>query len=211
MTASSVERAPVVAESRSELPERLAKAALILARLFGSDEPMNREEAEEALRLFVELEIAENAGIIPEPARFADTWNEEKDGFIGPASALRLEESIYKPWTLDPSHPLSGQKGHAWGDPAVHMTEVLGGFGLSVDPADRGAPDHLAVILEFLAFLITNRPAAEVSSFVRDHLDWLGDLRNSAQQRGVGNMIPLLTMIGENLVRRLTAGSEDLR
>ena len=53
------------------------------------------------------------------------------------------------------------------------MQETLSRFGINFDPTLSSSPDHLAVILEFVGFLLETERFDVVSPFSKDHLDWL--------------------------------------
>ena len=91
------------------------------------------------------------------------------------------------------------------GDPAAHMQDVLAGFGMLLDPRELQAPDHLAVLLEFLAFLIDNCHREEVESFCRDHLDWLDALREEAERKGIESVLISLIRTAERLVQSVVS------
>ena len=114
-----------------------------------------------------------------------------------------MEESFYKPWTTDPSHPLKGTTGLVRGDPAAHMAHLLETFGLRLDVDDGRAPDHISVLLKFLVFLLERRPGEEACSFCRDHLDWLRDLEGHLVDREAGRVLAPLVRTARNLVSTL--------
>ncbi len=91
---------------------------------------------------------------------------------------LQLVESVYKPWTMDPecSLAIAKEKGFILGDPALHMLELYKYFGLELPEEFQTQPDHLALELEFLAFLYENYSDKELNLFITDHLDWIPDL-----------------------------------
>lgn len=182
--------------------EELAAASTVLARLVGDPQPLEEDEAAEAMELLQRISPDLFREYEANSAQLAGQWNREKDLFAGSCGAIRLEESVYKPWTTDESHPLHRTSGLAYGDPAVHMARILDRFGLVLDPDDDPGPDHLAVLLELLGFLLENRPYEEVLSFCRDHLDWLSDLRTRAEAEDA----PLLAAVigcAQQLVQRI--------
>jgi TorA maturation chaperone TorD len=167
-----------------------ASVAMILSRLLGDPTPLDEDEAQQALELLSELDpegFGKYRGVVEE---FRRDWNAAMELLAGNAVPLPMEESLYKAWTTDAEHPLQGTEGFAWGDPAHHMLDVLKSFGLELDPEDERAPDHIAVLLEFLAYLLENRPSAEARSFCKDHLDWLPDLEKRLEKEAVA---PVLT------------------
>lgn len=161
--------------------EELASIATVLARLVGDPQRLDEDEAAEAGDLLQTLSPDLFGEYQSRPVELALRRNRERDLFTGGRGDIRLEESVYKPWTTDKSHPLHQSSGLAWGDPAVHMARLLDRFGMTLDPDEGPGPDHLAVLLEFLGFLLENRPHEDVLSFCRDHLDWLPDVRAKAE------------------------------
>jgi len=181
-------------DSRESLPMEpiatdAASVAMILSRLLGDPTPLDEDEAQQVLELLSELDpegFRKYGGVAEE---FRRDWNAATELLAGNAVPLPMEESLYKPWTTEAGHPLEGTEGFAWGDPAHHMLDVLETFGLGLDPEDERAPDHIAVLLEFLAYLLENRPSAEARSFCTDHLDWLPDLEKRLEQEAAAPVL----------------------
>lgn len=188
--------------------EDVVRSFETLARLLGSPEPLSSKEAEVALDLLTRVPDGGLDGSGADASEFQDAWNRQRAMFKGLPKELPLEESYYKEWTSDESHPLAGRKGLACGDPAAHMAAVLEGFGMALSPEDPKSPDNLAVLLEFVALLIENRPGEEVVAFCTDHLDWLPDLRREAASRGIGGVFNQLIVTVESLVRHITSIEE---
>ncbi len=186
----------------------LVKALDTLAGLFGSAEPLGEAEAEEAIDLLVTVPGGPLARYLDDPARLADAWNGQRDLVKGVPNVLPLEESFYKAWTSDSSHPLAGRKGLAWGDTAAHVLATLNNFGIALCRDYPIPPDHLAVLLELLAYLIENRPIEEAAAFCRDHLDWLSDLRQEAKSRGIEGVFLEMVLTVESLVNHVTTIQE---
>lgn len=180
-----------------------ARTAELLARLLGSAEPLSVEEARETLAVLKDVDKVLPPDLPDDPEELAEQWNLQRYLYAGLPETLSLEESVYKAWTTDPSHPLAGRKGLAWGDPAAHMMEVLDRFGLMSDPDDSRPPDHIAVLLEFLAFLLELRPPGEAAAFCADHLDWLPLLRAEATAQGIAGVFQGLIMSAEQLAARV--------
>ncbi len=92
---------------------------------------------------------------------------------------ISLVESTYKPWTQDPTCSLAfaGEKGLLRGDPALHLSQIFRGLSLEVPPEFRETPDHLAIELEFLSSLYRTATEEEALGFIRDHLDWVFELK----------------------------------
>lgn len=214
MTAQPL-RSEIVANQKNHIdgatpavgPDDLAIAAGTLARLLGSPEPLDLGEAAEALDILATVPGSPLAEMKGDPARFQSEWNEQRNLYAGVPGLLPLEESVYKVWTTDRSHPLAGRKGLTWGDPAGHMLEVLQSFGMIPDPEDPRSPDHIAVLFEFLAILLENRSYEEVAAFCRDHLDWLEALRKEAAARGIRGMFEKVVQTAESLVNDIVSVS----
>jgi TorA maturation chaperone TorD len=105
--------------------------------------------------------------------------------FDNPTSEkILLIESAYKPWTLDPECPLpmAGKRGLVLGDSALHMLNLYRHIGFTVPREFAGWPDHLALELDFLAFLYERYSENEVHQFIIDHLDWIPNLLQRADQ-----------------------------
>jgi hypothetical protein len=202
---SPVQRDPVSAKH----PDRgdLVRAAESLARLFGSPESLTEYEADEILDALSRIPGTEFAETWSNAKEFTRVWNANRQTLVGSTGALPLEESVYKAWTTDTSHPLSGETGMTWGDPASHMLDVLESFGMITDPEATRAPDNLAVLLEFLGFLIENRLLEEIQSFCRDHLDWLAELRKRAEKIGVHEAIVCVVDATDGLARYIISTS----
>lgn len=86
-------------------------------------------------------------------------------------------ESIYKVWTSDPGIEMAigTEKGYLFGDSALHMLHLYEKFQLSIPEEYRNIPDHLTLLLEFLAFLIRDYQEKDVHQLLIDHFDWLDD------------------------------------
>ncbi len=152
----------------------------VLGRLFRADEPLTPEEAQSVVQALHALAPDLFGKWLAMPEAFAVEWNAEIERLSGPTGGLILEESVYKPWTSDPSHPLEGKTGFTRGDPAAHMQAVLEGFGIHRDRNGR-APDHLSVLLDFLVSLLESGQEHAIAPFCADHLDWLGALTAEAR------------------------------
>jgi TorA maturation chaperone TorD len=93
-------------------------------------------------------------------------------------------ESLYKRWTEDPSAQvaIASSKGYLWGDSALHIQYLLVELQLKIPEEYAQMPDHLALLLELLAYMLTMRPRAECQDFLTDHFDWLTDLAEAVRQ-----------------------------
>jgi len=101
-------------------------------------------------------------------------------------ASISLVESSYKPWTLDPhcTLPFASQRGFLMGDSALHLLEIYRQCGLEAADEWKGAPDHLALELEFLSTLYRRATDREVEQFIKDHLNWIPLLKEKIDQSG---------------------------
>ena len=151
----------------------LTELAYALSHILGIDSDLDVKHATNILNLVKQVSKHGGKSIQVPPKVFVEDWNLSRTIFFGPAPVVPLEESLYKPWTTCEGHPLKGATGLVWGDPAIHMQETLSSFGIDFDPTLSSSPDHLAVILEFVGFLLETERFDVVSPFSKDHLDWL--------------------------------------
>jgi TorA maturation chaperone TorD len=93
-------------------------------------------------------------------------------------------ESLFKRWTEDPSAQvaIASSKGYLWGDSALHIKYLLVELQLKIPEEYAQMPDHLALLLELLAYLLTMPPRVECKDFLVDHFDWLNDLTEAVRQ-----------------------------
>jgi hypothetical protein len=113
---------------------------------------------------------------------FLDKWSQELERLNFPRCPVSLEESTYKTWTSEKSHPMKGAKGLSQGDSACHMSQVLSSLGFSF--GGNISPDHISVLLEFWAYLLERDSIEESILFCRDHLNWMPDLERKAREEG---------------------------
>ncbi len=159
-------------------------AVLAMASLFNTGAPLTEDEALPVVEELSAISSDVFGKWLESPRSFAGAWNLEMERLKTPGTGTSLEESVYKPWTRDSSHPLAGRTGFTHGDPAAHMAEVLDTFGVCREENDFRSPDHLSVILEFLALAMTIGHGNVVRPFCLDHLDWLGALEAAARSSG---------------------------
>lgn len=99
--------------------------------------------------------------------------------FLGPRPPYVVPaESVYKPWAEDPECRLSiaREKGYLMGDSALDMIRRYQGHDLVIPDQYVSMPDHLALELEYLAYLLTHDRTEAAAAFLASHLDWLADL-----------------------------------
>jgi TorA maturation chaperone TorD len=101
-----------------------------------------------------------------------------------PGQKISLVESTYKPWTGDSGCALAfaGNRGLLMGDCALHMGEMFRQLSLEVPGEFRSTPDHLVLELEFLSLLYRSATQEQVQRFIKDHLDWVPDLKERVDQ-----------------------------
>jgi len=118
---------------------------------------------------------------------FEQAEKEYWQAFGLPDRLVRPVESVFKPWTADTTAkvPMANMKGWLGGDSAAHLRTLYGAVDISIPPAYSYAPDHLALELEFMAYLMEQGMIAQAELFRSQHLDWIGDLAAAAEAQGV--------------------------
>lgn len=178
----------------------LAQMAYLLAEIFGAPTEI-RSCHFNYLRKYASTFSDLPANCLEKsPEELEDSWRENISILQGKENSLSLDESVYKVWTMQDNHPLRGATGHCFGDPAAHMLAALESFGLSVNAAHGLSPDSLSTLLEFLGFLVENRPAGEVINFCHDHLDWLDELERNTCNLKAGRILTCVIRITNNFV-----------
>ncbi|MDR3563724.1 MAG: molecular chaperone TorD family protein [Negativicutes bacterium] len=99
-----------------------------------------------------------------------------------PQTRLVPVESVYRPWTKDPTATLPGAHdlGYLQGDAAAHMLALYQSYGLTPPEAYQAMPDHLCLQLEFAAHLLELEQEDRLATFLADHLGWVSDLAAQA-------------------------------
>lgn len=89
-------------------------------------------------------------------------------------------ESLYKPWTKDDTCtlPFARDKGYILGDSALHINYLLEKLKIDIPYELQGVPDHLAILLELLAYFIEHAPEQSTAEFMDDHFDWLEEFES---------------------------------
>lgn len=89
-------------------------------------------------------------------------------------------ESLYKPWTQDETCtlPFARDKGYILGDSALHINYLLEKLKFDIPIELQGMPDHLAILLEMLAYFIEHAPEHFTVEFMDDHFDWLEEFES---------------------------------
>ena len=101
--------------------------------------------------------------------------------FFGPLPPYIIPvESAYKEWTKDPRCKLAiaGEKGYLMGDSAIDMIQRYQAHGIVIPEKYSSMPDHIALELEYMAFLCRNEDREKQREFLASHLNWVGELVN---------------------------------
>ncbi len=107
--------------------------------------------------------------------------------FLPDGLRIWLVESVYNPWTMDESAEVAFKSETGWlgGDAAAHMQELVSRLGLELPPEVRGTPDHLAVELELMSFLVEEAGPDAQAIFLAQHLNWLPLLLARSEEAGL--------------------------
>lgn len=100
--------------------------------------------------------------------------------FVGPFPPFALPvESVYKEWAHEEETPLIGPgiKGMLMGNPAIDILRRYKSLGIQIPELFKDMPDHLALLLEYMALLCENTTEEEQRRFLQDHLDWIPEFR----------------------------------
>jgi len=133
------------------------------------------------------------------PASLYENWPELAPDLPTAAAAYRQSflfpvqsrivpvESIYRRWTHDTSSgvPFAGEKGQLMSDHALHMKSLYEAYGILIPSEYQPMPDHLCLELEFAAFLLENQETERYSHFVKEHLNWLDELAENAEEQSI--------------------------
>ena len=109
-----------------------------------------------------------------------------RQSFVFPVHARVLPvESVYRRWTSDASAevPFAAEKGLLLSDHALHMKDLYEAFGIRLPTEYESMPDHLCLELEFAALLLEHHQEEKYALFLAEHLDWLDDLIDEAEQK----------------------------
>lgn len=134
------------------------------------------DEVDSALgaRSLGDVLTADQADALKNPPSFADYDGFCRRHFTGglPGSALPVE-SLYR---IEDAQHGAGDAGYG-AESAQYMEELIESMGLSLPPAYRAWPDHLALELDMLAVLQRSGCEAEARSFLSERFGWLADYR----------------------------------
>lgn len=139
-----------------------------------------------------------------------DTFEDLKDLYQNTLSPLKKGaaqpiESIYKRWTSDPTcqMPFANSKGYIMGDSALHIKFILDEFQMEVPEEFHHIPDHLAILLELLAYFIEHSPNEFVWDYLNDHFDWLEEYLAQLSAVSDTDFYPMVTRMVINHVEGL--------
>lgn len=99
-----------------------------------------------------------------------------------PGSVLPVE-SLYKPWSEYNPEGIGSNTGYYLGDHARHIIALCEDLHIAIPEDFKATPDHLALLLELLAFLQAEAPRGAAQDFAAHHLDWLSAYRQELDQR----------------------------
>lgn len=87
-------------------------------------------------------------------------------------------ESVYKRWSNDPECklPIAGEKGYFMGDSAMDMIKRYQAHDIVIPDKYVSMPDHIALELEYMAFLCIKGDIEEQKEFLVSHLNWTDGL-----------------------------------
>ena len=93
-------------------------------------------------------------------------------------------ESLYKQWTQDDTCtlPFARDKGYILGDSALHIRYLLEKLKMEIPIELQGMPDHIAILLELLAYFIEHAPDHSIAEFMDDHFDWLEEFESQLSE-----------------------------
>jgi len=96
-------------------------------------------------------------------------------------------ESIYRRWTVDASAevPFAAEKGLLLSDHGLHMKALYESCGISIPAEYQSMPDHICLELEFAALLLEQQAEEQFRLFLSEHLSWLDELANDAEQQAI--------------------------
>lgn len=126
------------------------------------------------------------------------------EALVVPGHPVRPIESLYKPWTSDPTAqtPMAREKGWLGGDSAAHLRDLFNALQIPLPEAFAHAPDHLALELELMALLVEQGEPEQQTRFRTQHLDWLDDLAAKVQDGATPAFYRELISLAAQFVRR---------
>lgn len=123
------------------------------------------------------LAFPEVASFSGENDFFTSFKNEYTSLFEGPVPPFApLVESVYKKWDATGNSTLGNQKGFMMGDAAQEMIKRYALAGIAIPKDFERQPDHLSLLLEYMAVIIEKISEANQFQYINAHLDWIGDL-----------------------------------
>jgi TorA maturation chaperone TorD len=134
--------------------------------------------------------------------------------FLGPQPPYIVPvESAYKRWTNDPGCqlPIASQKGYLMGDPAIDMLKRYQAEGMVTPDALSSMPDHIALELEYMSFLLVNRDDEAQREFLVNHLDWIGELARDIVNSDHGGFYSTCAEMARIVIERFAFGGVPAR
>ena len=120
-------------------------------------------------------------------------------------------ESLYRRWTEIAGAQLTfaHDTGFYDSDSAAHMRYLYQSLGIELDPQNILPPDHLSLLLGFLALLVEHSTPADSCTFIDEHLDWLPELSQTIRERAPD--VGWLLALNELLIEYLKNMQRELR
>jgi TorA maturation chaperone TorD len=129
--------------------------------------------------------------------------------FLGPLPPYIVPvESVYKRWAKAPECelPFASEKGYLMGDPALELMQRYRSEGIAIPEALSSMPDHIALELEYMSFLLINRDEKACKEFLANHLDWVDDLVRDIETVGTGGFYSHGAGIARVIIKRQNSG-----
>lgn len=131
--------------------------------------------------------------------------------FLGPLEPVAPPiESLYKEWTTDPTAetPIARQKGYLYGDSAIHLKYLYEQYEIEIPCEYANIPDHLTLLLEFLALLIQYNQTDLIQQYIHDHFDWLKSFTQKLKEIDGSEPYVFITNLVDEIVHWKTERSE---
>ncbi|CEG29346.1 TorD/DmsD family molecular chaperone [Bacillus sp. B-jedd] len=142
------------------------------------------------------------------PAELGELQEIYLNSLGGPALPV---ESVYKIWTADSdcSMPFAKSKGYLLGDSALHIRYILTEFEMAISQDYENMPDHLAILLEMLAYFWDNCVPEFTYQFLEDHFDWLDELASALAALPEHSFYLAITRLLQQVLRAAKANLQE--
>jgi TorA maturation chaperone TorD len=155
----------------------------------------------------LEIDAAALEGLSVKGDVYAKLKEDYRKLFIGPLPPYILPvESVYKRWSNDPDCKLSiaAEKGYLMGDPAMDMIKRYQADGVVIPDKYSSMPDHVALELEYMAYLCRNGNVERQRAFYATHLCWMDDLAKDIKKSDISRFYSTGAEITALIVRFTT-------